>query len=457
MADAQIESEGDCSIETASHQDMNSSTPLMQREISIHIPPDSLSRECCGKIPEILRMLNQEAYTPLLVSIGPIHYDHASCREIKKQKVKYNKYFFSRVRNMEALQHNFKDFIESNSEMIFNQYPHSSLWRTKLEICEIILEDAVFILEHFLRNSSPAASPKGDDYPLNTPSFSHNIQRDLLLAENQLPLFVLEELYQRFIGHDGTPKPKDQEHPTFRNLCLDYFSNLPICLGNQREQERAVRHNSIKHFTDLIRYLYLPAYFLYFPHESSSNNKRGQQIHSLKSATKLKKAGINFKQVNDRSLMDIRFKARSCQPCLDFPKIIIDDLAEVIFRNIIAFEQHHYNPTQHHFSAYVRLLRDLIDTPEDVALLVDKYVLVHTLDTNEEVVTLIKKLNKGWVINSSTYNEIIRAVREYCDSAWKHLKFTYFRDLWRTSSTIVGFAVFVFTTTNTVRAFVDGF
>ncbi|XP_054793636.1 UPF0481 protein At3g47200-like [Prosopis cineraria] len=427
MADAQIESEGDCSIETASHQDMNSSTPLMQREISIHIPPDSLSRECCGKIPEILRMLNQEAYTPLLVSIGPIHYDHASCREIKKQKND-----FQSVSTFQSLAH-------------------------KLEICEIILEDAVFILEHFLRNSSPAASPKGDDYPLNTPSFSHNIQRDLLLAENQLPLFVLEELYQRFICHDGTPKPNDQEHPTFRNLCLDYFSNLPICLGNQREQERAVRHNSIKHFTDLIRYLYLPAYFLYFPHESSSNNKSGQQIHSLKSATKLKKAGINFKQVNDRSLMDIRFKARSCQPCLDFPKIIIDDLAEVIFRNIIAFEQHHYNPTQHHFSAYVRLLRDLIDTPEDVALLVDKYVLVHTLDTNEEVVTLIKKLNKGWVINSSTYNEIIRAVREYCDSAWKHLKFTYFRDLWRTSSTIVGFAVFVFTTTNTVRALLMAF
>ncbi|XP_054811285.1 UPF0481 protein At3g47200-like [Prosopis cineraria] len=427
-----------------------------QGEISIHIPTDPMSTECCSKIPEILRKLNPEAYTPLLVSIGPIHYYLAPCTEMQQHKVKYKKDFSSRVQNMETLQHNYKDFIESNFEMIVNQYPHSNHWRTK-KICEIILEDAVFILEHFLRNSSPPATPKEDDYPLNTPSYFQTIQRDLLLVENQLPFFVLEELYKRFISHDGTPKPKDQEYPRFRNLCLDYFSNLPICLGNQKEKERVVRHDSFKHFADLVRYLCLPDYFHDAPHGSRSNNNRGQQIPGLKSATKLKEVGINFKQVNDRSLIDIRFNAWSGKPYLEFPKIIIDDLAEVILRNIIAFEQYHYNPNQHHFSAYVRLLNDLIDTPEDVALLVDKYVLVHTLDTNEELVTLIKKLNKGWVINSSIYNHMIRAAWGYCDSAWNHLKFTYFRDLWRTSSTIVGFAVFVFTTTNTVRAFVDGF
>ncbi|XP_054813301.1 uncharacterized protein LOC129313938 [Prosopis cineraria] len=189
--------------------------------------------------------------------------------------------------------------------------------------------------------------------------------------------------------------------------------------------------HSFLHFTDLIRYLCLPYYFDDTPFEYGSNNTKksesgSTQIRGLKSAAKLKKARINFKPVHDRSLIDIRFNSRnilSGRPYFEFPKLIIDDSTEVIFQNIIAFEQFFCKPNQHHFSAYVRLLRDLIDTPEDVALLADKDVLVHTLDTNEEVVTLFNKLSKGLVVKSSTYNDLIERVKRHYDSGRTHFRF----------------------------------
>jgi hypothetical protein len=59
---------------------------------------------------------------------------------------------------------------------------------------EIILVDAIFIIELFLRYSKNPDDKT--DYILSKPWLVSNIADDLILLENQLPYFVLIELYK---------------------------------------------------------------------------------------------------------------------------------------------------------------------------------------------------------------------------------------------------------------------
>ncbi|EEF48785.1 hypothetical protein RCOM_1575280 [Ricinus communis] len=55
-------------------------------------PP--LSAECCiYKVPEKLRKVNEAAYTPQFVSIGPLHHGEKCLKKMEVQKLRYLKCF----------------------------------------------------------------------------------------------------------------------------------------------------------------------------------------------------------------------------------------------------------------------------------------------------------------------------------------------------------------------------
>ena len=54
------------------------------------IGPNPLSEECCiYKVPKRLRVLNDKAYTPQVVSIGPFHRDKKQLQEMEEHKRMY--------------------------------------------------------------------------------------------------------------------------------------------------------------------------------------------------------------------------------------------------------------------------------------------------------------------------------------------------------------------------------
>ncbi|KAK7286997.1 hypothetical protein RJT34_22392 [Clitoria ternatea] len=417
---------------------------------------------CIYKVPTNLRKLNNgEAYTPQLISIGPLHHHKSELQPMHKQKHRYFLAFWERLTNKKALAQ-YKSFLNENIETIRHSYselPDNNL--SNDQFVDMILLDSVFILELFLRKAENSEREK--DYMFTTSWICKSIQRDLLLLENQLPIFVLEELYRSVYKLNGA---------SFLELTFSYFEDhYPHKLTSDQSKETLKNFKSCKHFTDLIRIFYLPEKVHvkgWMPSQHFILNGKHESV--LKTATKLNEAGISFEKVNHRSLVDIKLKkipifswflCLGCLPCskfvkvrLQIPQFKVHQTLECVLRNLIALEQCHYSD-QPFICNYVSLIDSLINTQEDVELLVDKEIIVHELGSHNEVATMINGLCKNVVVTCNYYGKTSRKLNEHYYCCWKHymgmLRSVYFRDPWRLSSTAVGAVIFMFAIINFLR------
>jgi hypothetical protein len=146
-----------------------------------------VSRCCIYKVPQKIRKLNQEAYTPTILSIVPFHYGHKRFESMEDLKLRYLKSFLERT------QKSLGDFIEyiKKSEEIIRCCYSEAIQQTSDDFVKIILTDACFIIEYFLRSLEwPQEDPL-----LSKPWLRCDVKLDLILLENQLPWFVLEDLF----------------------------------------------------------------------------------------------------------------------------------------------------------------------------------------------------------------------------------------------------------------------
>ncbi|KAL0007595.1 hypothetical protein SO802_009097 [Lithocarpus litseifolius] len=427
---------------------------LMCEELIIDVPlvmePAQWPECCIYRVPKNLRQINEEAYSPKLISIGPFHHGKEEVRDMEKLKVRYLKEFCYRTGKC---QKEIARVIEENEVKIRRCYEEIFDMSSE-DFVKMVLLDSTFIIELFMRANDKK------DYMSSKPLLNCYIQADLILLENQLPFFILEELHKKFSKGQNSGK-------SFFTLAIKYFisyiKNIPA------------ENNEVKHFIDLIRYSRCARSELRF-----KERKCG-----LYSATKLHAAGVVFKVNNKEGSPDIKFKKSqplykcpcfTClwllnwlpclrcfwclehmQPLLKFPSITIDDRAEGLLRNIMALEQCHY-PFKAYTCNYMLLLDYLIDTREDVDLLVKENIIVNGLGSNKAVANMVNKLSLEIVENSSCYADLAQELNAHYNQCCNHnmasLRSIYFADVWRGTATIVGLIVFVFTFWNTIRPYV---
>ena len=164
--------------------------------------------ECCiYKVPKRLRKVKEEAYTPKLISIGPVHHYKDELKDMQMVKERYFKSFFSQTCKD---QKEFACIIEKNKDKICNCYaPEISQQIENENFVEMVLLDSIFIIELFMRSHR---KEEENDYILSKPWLKDGIMQDLILLENQLPFFILDKLYQHFTGN-----------PNFLELACNYF------------------------------------------------------------------------------------------------------------------------------------------------------------------------------------------------------------------------------------------
>ncbi|KAK2352500.1 UPF0481 protein [Trifolium repens] len=404
-------------------------------------------------VPAILLKVKEESFTPLLISIGPIHHNKEKLKEMQEQKQRYFHFFWNRLEQKSDLM-NYKTFLEQEEKNIRDCYQKKFTDISKEQFVEMIMLDSVFIMELFLRENRKWEHK--DDYIVTQLCLSKSIQRDLLLLENQLPIYVLEKLY------DTVVPSSVKKHNWFLKLAHEYFACFyPYRKESSEKKFEAKKWEKSLHFTDLIRCSYLPMKL------GTQYNDPHRECLMLRTATKLNEAGISFEKVHNRSLLDIKFEKKpflswflclGCLPCFKcvkarflFPQLKVDHTTECVLRNLIAFEQCHY-PEEPYVCNYVSLIDSLIHTKDDAELLVEKEAVVHELGSNEELTSLVNSLCKHVVTNSSCYSQLMEDLNDHYNSEWKRamgtLRWVYFRDPWRSSSTIVGIAVLIFTIFN---------
>ncbi|KAJ1439487.1 hypothetical protein SESBI_02427 [Sesbania bispinosa] len=270
---------------------------------------------------------------------------------MKEQKERYFHFFWERLMNKLDLM-KYKLFLEQEEDNIRHCYQKKFYDISKEQFVDMILLDAVFIMELFLREAKRWEHK--DDYIVTQPCLSRSIQRDLLLLENQLPIYVLEKLYDTVVPSNV------KKHNRFLKLAHQYFASCyPYHESSERKFELEKWEKSL-HFTDLAHLF-----------------SKGCM---LKTATKLNEAGVSFEKVHNRCLLDMKFEKKRffswflCMGCLpffkcfkarfQFPQLKVDHTTECVLRNLIAFEQCHY-PEEPYICNYVSLIDSLIHTKDD--------------------------------------------------------------------------------------------
>ncbi|XP_073268937.1 uncharacterized protein [Populus alba] len=204
---------------------------------------------CIYHVPVDIRQVNKDAYTPQVICIGPIHQKNEN-QVMKELKRRYFKQFLDRlpVEKQKPVREDLVETITGRVDKIRKCYEDAAYELCKdpkaceLKIhncyedaafeprkdpkgCEVeildcseddsskrcedpkvfwkmILWDAVFIFELFLKNREFDQEDRKKnkdkykyDYIIAKPWLQSAVQRDLILLENQLPFWILDDLY----------------------------------------------------------------------------------------------------------------------------------------------------------------------------------------------------------------------------------------------------------------------
>ncbi|KAL9259685.1 UPF0481 protein-like protein [Drosera capensis] len=367
------------------------------------------SSSCIYRVPEHLRRINKEEYTPMVVSIGPLHHGDAMLLSMEEHKVRYLHALLEKTSNKDLT--GYVRVIERHVNKL-REYYAEKISTSENAFIEMVLLDSAFIIETFLK-SNGIHEVEETDRIFSRPGLISQIVRDMKLLENQLPFFILEELYNLLI------RPK-RPSEYFRTMTFKFFKVEP-----------RVSIPDIKHFVDLFRTCSLPQTL----RDPSEKGKGKMEFRAC--VTELQEAGVRFEKKPEspfekNSLLEIEFDDKGI---LKIPQLKLQDDTESFFRNLVAYEQCHLS-LDSYITDYIALINFVINTPKDVETLVDREIIVNWLGNSEEAADVFKRLFKQVNIVSSNFyysnlcNQLEKFYKTSCNRYIAMLKYTYFAHPW---------------------------
>ncbi|KAG2664717.1 hypothetical protein I3760_16G096900 [Carya illinoinensis] len=305
------------------------------------------------RVPDSLRELDKEAYTPQVISIGPLHHGSQKLKYMENYKLRLFRSFMERTNiNKEKLASIIQDSEESVRECYAEAIPFDPD-----TLKQIILVDASFIIEFFCR-VWPETRIDDELVKELKPWRIRHIAFDLILLENQLPFFIIKKLYELLPLKSPPIYPSSFLELTF-NVCFSPESVLKV-------RDDGIDSEEVMHLLDLKRYLYL------CPRQRLPE-KSFKVVDKMYCASQLAEAGLKFKPTSSTSIVDLKFN----EGVLEIPTFTLEREMETNARNLVALEQCHY-PFERYVTDYFIMLDFLINTSKDVDLLADKEIIKKT-------------------------------------------------------------------------------
>ncbi|XXG42447.1 hypothetical protein AAC387_Pa01g2729 [Persea americana] len=398
------------------------------------------------RVPTNIRKDDCAAYSPKIVSIGPYHRGTRDLEGMEQHKWRYLHEVLTHSKREKDLEKYLKE-MKAIEPLARSCYAGNINMGMK-KFVEMMVLDGCFVI-HLLQQKDDA---RNDDPIYSNGWMLPQIGHDMLLLENQLPLFVLECLCD-LIG---------QPRATLKEQALSFFRTaLPDELDL-----KAPKASDVHHFLHLL-YLSLEPenvggggtfkrspfqlcaviekiiFFLY-PKHLASAYKPQQSVKTIPSATGLWEAGIKFKTKQSRSFLDVTFE----HGLMQVPRLRISNYTNSLFRNFIALEQcfPHYGSD---FTSYCFFMDSLVNTPRDVEILNRSEIIEHVLGSDEEVALLFNNLCKGidWDFDNSDVAKMFQQVTEYtrtrCHTWRAKLRHDYFSNPWAIFSTIAAIVALI--------------
>ncbi|KAM0831089.1 hypothetical protein ACQ4PT_065774 [Festuca glaucescens] len=179
----------------------------------------------------------------------------------------------------------------------------------------------------------------------------------------------------------------------------------------------------------------------------------------LPSATDLRESATLFKKKSAGSPLDLSFHRSwfGMSGVMRIPALYLHDDSELIFRNLIAFEQRHLKCSLS-VTSYSICMARLLQSETDAKLLRKNRILAHTDKSDQEIVDFFKKLSGDYkdTFMPSDLRKLYKDVATHHDSQLARIcggiMLQYFPTPWITISIIGGAIIFFATIANNIHS-----
>ncbi|KDP27924.1 hypothetical protein JCGZ_19004 [Jatropha curcas] len=362
---------------------------------------------CICRVDKHLSEPNPRAYIPDKVSIGPYHHNsNEVLKAMEDQKWHYVHTLLNRKPNLEA---SIDDCVTALREVEHRARAcyHGGIGGdcSSDQFLQMMFVDGCFIIELFLKYSIKSLRRRNDPI-FSTPGMLFDLRCDLILLENQIPLFVLQRLFQ------VVPKPKECTS-SFAELAFRFFRNM---IPGDPKINREKFNQEAHHLLDIICHCLLPTY----PREVTSKPSKFENDEDLPSLTELKASGVRVKIARTDNLLDIKFS----KGVLRIPPIVVHQYTESLFRNLIALEACSTDSMQH-ITSYAVFMKTLLRVDKDVKLLKRREILTSYDVSEKEVDKLFAVLCSGVKLKEYYYDGLCEQLNEYKEGIGWHKKLKY--------------------------------
>ncbi|XP_024164608.1 UPF0481 protein At3g47200 [Rosa chinensis] len=316
-----------------------------------------LSSECrIYRVPKRLRDVKEKAYTPQVVSLGPLHHGGEGLQAMEEHKLRYVKDFFERIPEVRV--EDCFTYLMDREEKIRACYAVAIEFNAH-KLVEIILVDAIFTFELLLKSSFDSLQDKNDCI-FGKPRMSRVVIYDMMLLENQIPFFILEYFHTVYFTNRPIPWLSlfELTHKFLQNGV--YIRSLG---DTMKKLNHGPQEDRIHHFVDFVLKCHRPQ-----PSELPQIKKL--KTSTIPRATALHQAGVKF----------------------------------------VNCELH-----DHYISDYVFFIDRLVDQSKDVELLVENNILESKLPDSEAAAAFINSLDFGPILFSRDFyfTDLCEALNAY--------------------------------------------
>uniref|UniRef100_A0A6N2LNA4 Uncharacterized protein n=1 Tax=Salix viminalis TaxID=40686 RepID=A0A6N2LNA4_SALVM len=388
------------------------------------------SSTCCiYRVPETLRESNDKAYTPRVVSIGPLHHGKENLKAMEDYKIMYLRQF---LEWSEVSVEDLINVVRDNETELRDSYAET-IDLSRNDFATMILLDAVFVIMVLLKDNGEGVSDEieSGDQIFFRPFKIDDVVFDMCLLENQLPFFFLEELFKLY--------PKDCTIMELTFKLLQPWQHYWV----KEDIRGEIDSSGVLHFVDFLRKCQQPT-------KQHPPAKKPTFTRAPK-AMELHQSGVKFKNPEKNSLFDITFS----NGILEIPQLTMYGYTEFLFRNLQAFEQCHHRYEEKFVSDYIAFFSFLIRAPNDVEVLARNDNLKNMLNSDEAVSNLFYNLDKENVVSENSFLwGVCDELTSHCRKRrhrWKAtLKQVYFNNPWTAISVAAAAFLLMLTVIQTV-------
>ncbi|KAJ9548770.1 hypothetical protein OSB04_021313 [Centaurea solstitialis] len=290
-------------------------------------------------------------FHPQVVSIGPLHREDGALKPFEDQKTTHLHHLLGKLKDKpEIILDKCLEKVYASIDRIRECYGETITY-TYSDLAKMMVMDACFILDFLFPSEEHRRSTSRNAI------LTHSIFRDLVLLENQIPFFVLQDIFDCTIS-------KIQTCPLTFGVLMHLKFIIPFDVHGAISVDGP---NNYKHILDLV-------YKCYKPQDASSSDQLSR-VTTMFSARELAKAGVKFNPNPDHKWkLDMKFTSSWGNATLTMPPMRIEESTACVLCNLAAYERV-FPEVGNYITSYVFAMKMLLDTKEDVLKRVNNQVV----------------------------------------------------------------------------------